>query len=298
MGLPQPGIFAVGTSSHAYVELDLIGGADAVATITVLADLAERETTMGATNLVVGVRPEVWARVSPGTLPDGLTGFGADVVGPDGFTMPATQHDVALWFAAVSYDVVFDATLDAIRRLAPYATLASELRGWAYHRDRDLTGFEDGTENPTLASAPGYALVPDGEPGAGGSVLLLQQWVHDATSWWALDDEAQGDVIGRTKPGSIELDPKPETSHAARTDQDDFGHVLRRNTAYGTVSDHGTVFVGFASSKPPLHTMLESMAGVDGPRDALTRYTTPLTGGYYWVPATSDLVAFATPEAD
>ena len=60
MALPQPGIFAVGTSSHAYVELDLTGVADpAAAVVGVLADLAERETTMGATNLVVGVRPEV-----------------------------------------------------------------------------------------------------------------------------------------------------------------------------------------------------------------------------------------------
>jgi putative iron-dependent peroxidase len=295
MGLPQPGIFAVGTASHAYVELDLIAGADEVAAVAVLADLTERETTMDATNLVVGVRPEVWARVSPGTQPDGLTGFEADVVGADGFTMPATQHDVALWFAAASYDVVFDATLDALRRLAPYASLASELRGWAYHRDRDLTGFEDGTENPTLASAPGFTLVPDGAAGAGGSVWLLQRWSHDS-AWLALPDAEQELVIGRTKRDSIELDPKPETSHAARTDQDDFGHVLRRNTAYGTVSDHGTVFVGFAGGKAPLHTMLESMAGVAGPRDALTRHATPLTGGYYWVPPTSDLVAFATPE--
>ena len=152
---------------------------------------------------------------------------------------------------------------------------SAEVPGRTYHRDRDLTGFEDGTENPTLASAPAYALVPDGSPGAGGSVLLLQQWVHDATAWWALADDVQEDVIGRTKTDSIELDPKPETSHAARTDQDDFGHVLRRNTAYGTVSDHGTMFVGFASSKEPLHVMLQSMAGVDGPRDALTRFTTP-----------------------
>jgi putative iron-dependent peroxidase len=145
---------------------------------------------MGATNLVVGVRPEVWARVSPGTLPDGLTGFETDVVGADGFTMPATQHDLALWFAGASYDVVFDATLDAVRRLAPHADLASELRGWAYHRDRDLTGFEDGTENPTLASAPGFALVPDGSPGAGGSVWLLQQWSHDS-AWLVLPDAEQ-----------------------------------------------------------------------------------------------------------
>jgi putative iron-dependent peroxidase len=296
--LPQPGIFAVGTSSHAYLELDLLVDADPVAAVRVLAHLAERETTMGATNLVVGVRPEVWTEVSPGTMPAGLSGFEAGVVGSDGFTMPATQHDLALWFAAAAYDVVFDATLDAVRRLAPHAVLVSEVRGWSYHRDRDLTGFEDGTENPTLASAPRFALVPEGSPGAGGSVLLLQQWVHDAASWWALGDDVQGQVIGRTKTDSIELDPKPETSHAARTDQDDFGHVLRRNTAYGTVSDHGTMFVGFASSKEPLHAMLESMAGVGGPRDALTRYTTPLTGSYYWVPPTSDLVTFASTDDD
>ncbi|HEX5089763.1 MAG TPA: Dyp-type peroxidase [Nocardioides sp.] len=293
MALPQPGIFAVGTGSHGYVELDLVPGAtDGWA--SALADLAERETTMGATNLVVGVRPELWASLSPGTLPDGLTGFGADVVGTDGFTMPATQHDLALWFAAASYDVVFDAVVDAVARLAPYAVLAREVRGWPYHRDRDLTGFEDGTENPTLGRAPAYALVPDGASGAGGSVLLLQQWSHDP-AWLQLSDHEQELAMGRTKPDSVELDPKPETSHVARSDQDTFGHILRRNTAYGTVSDHGTVFVGFASSKDPLQRMLESMAGVGGPRDELTRFATPLSGAYYWVPAASDLQPLATP---
>lgn len=64
---PQPGIFAVGTSAHAYLELDLLIDADPVAAVQVLADLADRETTMGATNLVVGVRPELWARVLTGS---------------------------------------------------------------------------------------------------------------------------------------------------------------------------------------------------------------------------------------
>jgi porphyrinogen peroxidase len=297
MALPQPGIFAVGLSSHGYLELDLVPGTT-TGWVTVLADLVERETTMGATNAVVGVRPELWASVSPGTLPDGLTGFESAVVGSDGFTMPATQHDLAIWFASGSYDVVFDAVVDALRRLGPYATLAREVRGWAYHRDRDLTGFEDGTENPTLGSAPAYALVPDGQSGAGGSVLLLQQWSHDP-AWLGLGDSEQERAIGRTKPDSVELEAKPETSHVARTDQDEFGHILRRNQAYGTVTDHGTVFVGFASSKEPLHRMLESMAGVGGgPRDELTRFATPLSGGYYWVPATTDLLGLASPDDD
>ena len=59
---------------------------------------------------------------------------------------------------------------------------------------------------------------------------------------------------------------------------------------YGTVTDHGTMFVGFSAEQRPLSAMLESMAGLaDGVRDALTRYTQPLTGAYYFVPSTEDL---------
>ena len=46
--------------------------------------------------------------------------------------------------------------------LAPLATLAHELVGWPYHRDLDLTGFIDGTENPSLAEASAEAVVPAG----------------------------------------------------------------------------------------------------------------------------------------
>jgi putative iron-dependent peroxidase len=40
--------------------------------------------------------------------------------------------------------------------------------------------------------------------------------------------------------------------------------------------------------------MLESMAGLDGPRDELTRYTVPETGAYYFVPAVTALREFAS----
>jgi putative iron-dependent peroxidase len=56
------------------------------------------------------------------------------------------------------------------------------------------------------------------------------------------------------------------------------------------VDNHGTVFVGFSSEQRRLTKMLESMAGlVDGTRDALTRYTQPLTGAYYFVPSVESL---------
>src|SRR5262249_2655463 len=145
-----------------------------------------------------------------------------------------------------------------------------------------------------LVEAPDVALVADGEPGAGGSVWLLQQWKHDSAEWLALDDVHQEQVIGRTKPDSVELDPNPITSHVTRTDQDEFGHIFRRNTGYGSVSDHGTMFVGFCAEQAPLADMLASMAGVSTPRDNLTYYSAPLTGSYYFVPSLDDLARFAT----
>jgi putative iron-dependent peroxidase len=169
-------------------------------------------------------------------------------------------------------------------------TLVEETSSWPYQHDRDLTGFIDGTENPTLFEAPQLAVVGEATPGTGGSVLLLQKWAHDVNAWESLSVEEQERVIGRTKLDSIELDDKPDDSHVAATDQDLLGHIFRRNMPYGTVTDHGTMFVGFAAEQRPLAAMLESMAGAaGGDRDALTRYTSPLTGAYYFVPAIESL---------
>jgi len=287
---PQGGIFALGTSSHAYLELD--GASDGLALVHAVASLREPRTTMGGVNLVAGFRPELWARIVPDDAPAELTDFDAPLTGTDGFTMPATQHDAVLWLSGSAYDVVFDTARAAIAALAGVAVVAEETSSWPYQHDRDLTGFIDGTENPTLIEAPGFVLIPEGEPGAGGTVLLLQKWSHDVAVWEALAVADQERVIGRRKPDSIELDDKPADSHVASTDQDVFGHIFRRNMPYGTVVDHGTMFVGFASTQRPLQAMLESMAGVDGGvRDALTRFTTPLTGAYYFVPSNEALLA-------
>lgn len=308
MPFPQPGIFALGTPAHSYLEFDLVatdgaGQGPTTARISealaAAARLGAMASTMGGVNVVVGFRPELLAAARQSLVPAALTGFAQPVVGDDGFTMPATQHDIAVWVAGGANDVVFDAATDTTRALAAYATLAEETTGWGYHRDLDLTGFTDGTENPELSSAPSLVLVPEGEPGAAGSVLLLQRWPHDAAAWTALGDADQAQVIGRTKDTNEELSPRPETSHVARTDQETFGHILRRNTAFGSVREHGTIFVGFAAGQAPLADMLASMAGTQGrPRDALTRFSHPETGAYYFVPSLDTLIDLAGPVAD
>ena len=287
---PQSGIFALGTASHAYLEFDVLSGRNAQDLVQAISSLREPRTTMGGVNLVVGFRPELWQRTVPDDAPAEVVGFNKDLAGIEGFVMPATQHDAVLWISGSAYDVVFEVARKAIAALKDLASVADETSSWPYQHDRDLTGFIDGSENPSLIDAPDEALIGEGQPGAGGTVLLLQKWVHNAAEWESLSVEAQERVIGRKKLDSVECENKAPDSHVASTDQDRFGKIFRRNMPYGTVTNHGTMFVGFSADQRRLSTMLESMAGLTtGVRDALTRYTKPLSGAYYFVPSTESL---------
>src|SRR5712692_861747 len=75
MKTPQSGIFALGTSSHAYIEFDLTTSGDAHALVVALANLREPRTTVGGINLVSGFRPELWRELMPDDLPAELAGF-------------------------------------------------------------------------------------------------------------------------------------------------------------------------------------------------------------------------------
>jgi porphyrinogen peroxidase len=294
----QGGIFALGTASHSYVEFDVESAVEARDLVARIANLREPRTTMGGVNLVTGFRPRLWRAVAPDACPDGIEDFTQDVIGPDDFKMPATQHDAVLWISGSAYDVVFDVARHSISALDSIARVAEETSSWPYHHDRDLTGFIDGSENPSLIDAPDIALVPESRPGSGGSILLLQKWSHDAAAWESQPIPVQERVIGRQKVDSVELAGKPADSHVARTDQDRLGKIFRRNMPYGTVTDHGTMFVGFSSDQRRLATMLESMAGLpDGTRDRLTYFARPLTGSYYFIPSIAALRRFADPEA-
>ncbi|MGC1371469.1 MAG: Dyp-type peroxidase [Candidatus Sulfotelmatobacter sp.] len=290
MYTPQAGIFALGTSSHTYLEFDIVDAKKRQEFASTIAAIREPRTTTGGVNFVIGFRPELWRSLVPEDAPPGVEGFNNEIKGTEGFVMPATQHDAVVWLSGSAYDVIFDMARSVIHDLAGQASLAEETSSWSYQHDRDLTGFIDGSENPTLLDAPSAALFPEGVRGAAGSVLLLQKWKHKAAEWEALPVDQQERIMGRSKPDSIEFENKAADSHVARTDQDEFGHIFRRNMPYGKVDDHGTMFVGFSADQKRLSRMLDSMAGlIAGTRDALTRYTEPLTGSYYFVPSVESL---------
>ena len=69
---------------------------------------------------MVGFRPELWREFVPGDTSVEIAGFNKDLVGLDGYTMPATQHDLVLWFTSSTYDYIFDLTRDAVEALSAY----------------------------------------------------------------------------------------------------------------------------------------------------------------------------------
>jgi putative iron-dependent peroxidase len=299
MSAHQPGIFALATVEHCYVEVDLGEGCSPSDLVTALAGLAGPGSPVAGVGVVVAFRPELWRSLAPQDAPPGTRSF-EEISGPE-LVMPASQHDAWVWIAGGARSAVFDSTLSVLGRLRGLATVATEVTGWAYQTDRDLTGFIDGTENPSILEAPDVAVVADG-PGAGCSIVLIQQWVHHP-SFDALSVEEQERVIGRTKADSVELDEllMPADSHVSRTVIEQDGEELaiyRRNTAYGGPNEHGTLFVGFCASQRTFELMLERMVGVgDGIRDALTRHTTPLTGAYYVAPSLPALRRFVPDES-
>jgi putative iron-dependent peroxidase len=287
---PQAGTFALGTASHTYLEFDVLNQRYGAKLVAAISALREPRTTVGGVNLVAGFRPELWNKVAPDHAPAGVRGFNAQILGKDGFIMPATQHDAVLWLSGSAYDVLFDVAHGAVVAVKELASVAEETSSWAYRHDRDPTGFIDGSENPSLIDASDAALIPEGNIGEGGTILLLQKWKHDTAAWESLSVNQQERIMGRKKLDSVELEDKPPDSHVASTDQDRYGKIFRRNMPYGTVTDHGTMFVGFSADQRRLATMLESMAGLrTGVRDALTRYLRPISGAYYFVPPNESL---------
>lgn len=300
MATPQTGIFSLGDIAHLYLEFTLAHPSSGRKLLQKVAAFHEPHTTVGGMNVVIGVHPELWRKEAPEDAPDDVDPFAEPIIGSDGFTMPATQADLWVWFSSASFDQLWDCGRTLIASLRHVANLERHTSGWAYRHSRDLTGFEDGTENPNLMEAPEIALIPADRKGGGSSILLFQKWRHE-TSWTQLTEFAQEAAIGRTKRGSVELvgDRQLPDSHVSRAKDIVNGverDIFRRNVPYGDVVDHGTVFVGFSCEQSRLQRMLRRMAGAeDGVRDALTRHTTPLTGAYYVIPSIEALKRFEAP---
>ncbi len=294
MHCAQPGLFDESTPFHHHLEYGLNDPErDLPAVITVAHTLSE--ATSQGEYLIIGIRPSVWAAFNPGQSPAACHDFDS-IRGNTPYCAVSTQNDVWFWLQGHSQDRNLDTALRIHRQLGALGDLKVDVPTFVRHEKRDLTGFIDGSANPIATARQQAALIPDGQPGGGGSIALTQRWRHDLNAFNALSEEAQEKVIGRTKRDSIELqgDAQPVDSHVSRTDVTLEGtplKIYRRSTPYGTVSEHGLYFVAFACQQRRLQIQLERMYGVwpDGLHDKIIEFSCAITSSYWFVPSLNTL---------
>ncbi|MHC6225594.1 Dyp-type peroxidase [Pseudomonas sp. X10] len=202
---------------------------------------------------------------------------------------PSTQHALWIWLRGEQRGDLFLRAQALQQALAPALRLVDSTDAFLHQGGHDLSGYEDGTENPVDADAVDAAIVPGDVPGlSGSSFAAFQLWAHDLGYFKGLPQAEQDDIIGRRLSDNEELDEAPTSAHVKRTAQESFepeAFMVRRSLAWADERGAGLAFLAFGHSFEAFEVQLRRMSGLeDGVVDALYRFSRPLTGGYYWCP--------------
>lgn len=220
-----------------------------------------------------------------GAVP-GLRGFPA-LCGPA--IVPSTQQALWVMLRGANRGEIFDRSW-ALGALLGGDFVAADIRDtFVYAGGRDLTGYEDGTENPKGDAAIQAALVPDGQPGlSGSSFVAVQRWAHDLRHFRGHPPGDCDHMIGRRRDTNEEIADAPPTAHVKVSAQESYdppAFMLRRSMPWVSELDQGLEFIAYGCSFDAYERVMRRMAGIDGgPTDALFRFSRPVTGGYYWCP--------------
>jgi putative iron-dependent peroxidase len=219
----------------------------------------------------------------------------------DGKVAKGTQEELLLWLHSDHKDLCWETQFKFRTAVKGHMHVARETITWIYKNSLDLTGFIDGTGNPEPQDQRDRAIVPGGEPGAGGAHCIAQRWVHDLEFFNGLSLKDQENTFGRTKNDSTRLPEQVPTSHLSHVElregdtadasKPKRGEMVRRSTPYafhdGTV---GLYFLGFCKEQAPMRERMEAMYGQNGhARDAITNYSTPASGSFYFAPSVETL---------
>jgi len=206
-----------------------------------------------------------------------------------GFEVPSTPVALWCWLRGGERGELVHRARQLEAALAPDLFPVLSIDAFRHGSGLDLTGYEDGTENPKGEAALEAALVRGAAPGLdGSSFVAVQQWVHDFARFDAMAPAEQDDAIGRRRSDNEELEDAPPSAHVKRTAQESFepeAFVLRRSMPWTDGARAGLVFVAFGRSFDAFEAQLARMVGLeDGVTDALFGFTRPVTGSYFWCP--------------
>ena len=208
----------------------------------------------------------------------------------NGQQLPNTEHDLWCWICGEDPGEVHHLTRQLLKTFETIYSLTTMQTAFKFDGGRDLTGYEDGTENPQDEEAQRVAFCQsDSAIINNSSFVAVQKWQHDFAKFDTYSPEQQDDMIGRHRVSNIEFDSAPDNAHVKLTAQESFepeAFVLRRSMPWVNGLDSGLMFVAFACSFTPFEAQFNRMIGKeDGLTDQLFNFTQPIDGAYYWCPA-------------
>jgi putative iron-dependent peroxidase len=286
----QPGILAPVPAVARYVFFTLAdSGADDPAIRQALLRLSP---LANGSDVVVGLAPSLVAalgREVPGLheMPD----FSGKV------KVPVTPGTLLCWIRGEDLGDLLHLTRKVQKALAPVFVVRHVVdafrHSWSGTHGKDLTGYEDGTENPEGEAAIEAAFAHGQGAGLdGSSYMTVQQWVHDLDAFEALADHDADHHFGRRRSDNEEIEDSPEWAHVKRTAQESFdppAFMLRRSMPWMMSMQAGLMFVSFGKSFYAFEAQMRRMAGLeDGVVDAMFRISKPVNGANFWCPPMVD----------
>ena len=279
----QPGIVAPVPRFGRYLRFSLKAGVDPKASLNEIAKIADGKST------VVGIgEPATYAlgKTIPGLRPFPAS-FGA------GLLLASNPAALWCWLRGDDRGDLLHASNRIVDAVSSGLHLDEVIDGFNHGGGRDLTGYEDGTENPQGQKANDAAIASGlGDGLDGSSFVAVQLWIHDFKAFQAMSSAEQDNAIGRRKSDNEELTDAPESSNVKRTAQESFdpeAFVLRRSMPWADGMRGGLNFVAFGKSFDAFEAQLKRMvAAEDGITDALFKFTLPVSGSYFWCPPMRD----------
>lgn len=286
----QPGILAPVPAVARYVFFSIPQqGTDAEAIRQALLRLSP---LADGSDVVLGLGPSLVAalgREVPGLheMPD----FSGQV------KVPVTPGTLLCWIRGDDLGNLLHLTRKVQKALAPAFVVRHVVdafrHSWSGTHGKDLTGYEDGTENPEGEAAEEAAFAQGQGPGLdGSSYMAVQQWEHDLDAFEALAGPDADHHFGRRREDNEEIEDSPEWAHVKRTAQESFdppAFMLRRSMPWMMSMHAGLMFVAFGKSFYAFEAQMRRMAGLeDGIVDAMFRISKPVNGACFWCPPMVD----------
>jgi len=206
-----------------------------------------------------------------------------------GVAYPSTQAAVFAFLGGSDPGELLQEGRALVATLGDSFRVDEDVQTFKYAGGRDLSGYEDGTENPKGDAAVRAAIIAGKGAGLdGGSFVAAQRWVHDLDRLGRMTQAQRDEAVGRRRDTNEEMGDAPVSAHVKRAAQESYdppAFMVRRSMPYGTVREHGLFFVAYGCTLDAFERVLRRMAGMeDGIHDGLSTFTRAVSGGYYFCP--------------